>query len=354
MTAPTPHSLYGPGGTTSTSVFVEIFSDRDPTPNDTNYQLQQRWFNTVTEAEFMLTSFSTELGTLQANWVEIGGGSDTSGVLSISGIFPDNAGNIDLVGEGSIAVTGAGNTLTTALAGLTNHSVLVGGVSGGITSVPNAAAGDVFISQGGDPKFTAQVNINDTTGAVTVPTGTVTLDSGNLALGTGGVTVGSGNVTLTSGNLSLGTGNINVASGGINFSGGPLLSIYTANTPFTPTISFPGGTVTYTSLGTYKMIGSIVFFICSFQFTAFTAGSGNHVIDLVGLPPSNFPFGGLGMVNAVALTLSPGYTQFQFGIIAGTTNAFLEQDGSGMTAMIIPQSGFASNTQLSLYAWYLT
>lgn len=57
----------------STEPFVEVFQDRDPTPNDTNYIVQRRWLNTSTFVEWMLIGFTSFGGLLQGVWVPLGG-----------------------------------------------------------------------------------------------------------------------------------------------------------------------------------------------------------------------------------------------------------------------------------------
>lgn len=72
------NSLYSrSSGTSSTSPFVEFFSDVDPTIYDVNFPIQKRWFNVVSGVEFILVSFSSPGGALLANWYQInssGGG----------------------------------------------------------------------------------------------------------------------------------------------------------------------------------------------------------------------------------------------------------------------------------------
>lgn len=60
------------------------------------------------------------------------------------------------LGTGSITTTGSGNTITTALTGLTNHSVLVGAGTATITKLPVANNGLVLSGiTGADPAFSA-------------------------------------------------------------------------------------------------------------------------------------------------------------------------------------------------------
>lgn len=63
-------------GTSSTQQFVEVFSDRDPTVNDVNYQIRQRWYNKIAESEWLLAAFDSTPGFLQATWVNLSQGLD--------------------------------------------------------------------------------------------------------------------------------------------------------------------------------------------------------------------------------------------------------------------------------------
>lgn len=62
-------------GSSTTNPFVEVFFSRDPTPNDVEYPIQKRWFNTSNETEWILISFTSFNGNLQAVWIRIGSGS---------------------------------------------------------------------------------------------------------------------------------------------------------------------------------------------------------------------------------------------------------------------------------------
>lgn len=59
-------------GTNSTTPFVEFFSNRDPTIYDINFPIQKRWFNILTNAEFILVAFNTMTGFTEADWRPIG------------------------------------------------------------------------------------------------------------------------------------------------------------------------------------------------------------------------------------------------------------------------------------------
>lgn len=73
---------------------------------------------------------------------------DSGGALS------PTAGNWTLAGSGSIATSGSGSTLTTALTGLTNHAVLVGAGTSTITKLAVGTTGQLLVgATGADPAF---------------------------------------------------------------------------------------------------------------------------------------------------------------------------------------------------------
>jgi hypothetical protein len=108
-------------------------------------------------------------------------------------------GNINTIGAGSITISGAGNTLTTQLTGLSNHAVLVGAGGPTITSVgPTATIGQVLQSAGAgsDPAFstatyplTTTVNQILYSSAANTVTGLATANKGVLTTNATGVPV---------------------------------------------------------------------------------------------------------------------------------------------------------------------
>ena len=82
------------------------------------------------------------------------------------GAISPTAGNINLLGSGSITTVGSGSTITTQLTGLTNHAVLVGAGTTTITKVgPTATSGQVLQSAGlaADPAFSTATYPSTTT-----------------------------------------------------------------------------------------------------------------------------------------------------------------------------------------------
>jgi hypothetical protein len=99
----------------STNPFVEEFMTRDPTPDDTQYPIQKRWFNTIDNIEWILVGFTSMGGLLQAIWEPVSG---TGAVLSITtptgDVFPDpSTHEITFNSPGSsVTITGSGSTVS--------------------------------------------------------------------------------------------------------------------------------------------------------------------------------------------------------------------------------------------------
>ncbi len=211
--------------TSSNDSFIEVFANRSPTINDTNFPIQKRWYNTLTNEEFLLTGFTSPNGYLLAIWKNIvstliftgGTGTtgfpvspnssgqiqltSTAGTLLITGttnsinfditggsnaietltgndsiVVSPLLGNVNVLGSGSITTVGTANTETISLTGLTNHSVLVGAGTSTITKVgPTANTGAVLQNNSGaDPSYSTATypSISGTSGNVLTSDGT--------------------------------------------------------------------------------------------------------------------------------------------------------------------------------------
>lgn len=90
----------------TTEPFIEVFDKRDPTPNDNNYPIQKRWFNYLTNTEWILVNFTNVGGLLKANWVQIAGGAMGEGIQVIDT-------------DGGGVLTPAGAPLAVSITGLT-------------------------------------------------------------------------------------------------------------------------------------------------------------------------------------------------------------------------------------------
>jgi len=58
-------------GGNSNNVFITLLQPRDPTSNDVTYQVTQRWVNTSTGIEWILTGFTSFAGAYQASWLQL-------------------------------------------------------------------------------------------------------------------------------------------------------------------------------------------------------------------------------------------------------------------------------------------
>ena len=246
MTQPTPNNLYPVANALTSSLpFIEVFKNRNPSTNDVNYQIQQRWWNTNSNVEYVLVGFTSTGGELKANWQPVSTGAivpvetftaDTGGVVSSIG------NNINLfTGDG--VITTAGNpvsaTITVELTGVVTPA------HGG-TGVINPPAHTIPIAEGSSnfnflgPMMSGQTLI-----------GSTGLDPvvANLTAGAGiMITNGPGSITIASTGAGMGiqaesgnsggpvgpdgSNNLNVVGDGttINVVGTPLTNTLTIST----------------------------------------------------------------------------------------------------------------------------
>lgn len=116
MTFPIANQVYPvANAVTGTKVFITYFSNRSPTVNDVNFQPTQRWFDTVNNEEWILVDFNAVNGVVTANWQPITSSSDIITLTGNSGgPVPPTAGNINILGTGTVNIVGnpATSTLT--------------------------------------------------------------------------------------------------------------------------------------------------------------------------------------------------------------------------------------------------
>lgn len=170
-------------------------------------------FNVDSATGFVSLSGSSVLDTLTGN---------TGGAIS------PTAGNINVVGSGSLTTAGSGSTITASLTGLTNHALLVGAGTATITNVgPSSTSGQILQSQGGsaDPAFSTATYPSTTTanqllyssstntvaGLSTANSGVLTTNSSGVpsitAISTNGqIIIGSTAGSPAAGTLTAGTG----------------------------------------------------------------------------------------------------------------------------------------------------
>lgn len=127
MTIPVSNINYSVAtGGSSTAPFITLLRTRPPTQNDTTYAVTQRWVNTSTGLEYILTGFNTPSGSLQANWLNItsGGSSNLNSLTgNIGGVVTPTASNINVVGDGTtIEATGNPGTSTITLSAIASSS----------------------------------------------------------------------------------------------------------------------------------------------------------------------------------------------------------------------------------------
>jgi hypothetical protein len=145
------------GRTGNKAIWVDT---RDPTSDDVNFNVSQLWLNTTDEDLWILDSFTSSQGNLQANWINSG----TSGIFSIqadsgtatpvdgvvilsggtTGLTTTASSNeVDLTGTLNVSHGGTGQV------SLGSHSVLIGNGTSAISSTgPSIASGIPLISQG--------------------------------------------------------------------------------------------------------------------------------------------------------------------------------------------------------------
>jgi hypothetical protein len=384
-------------GRSSTNPFITVFSPRNPTSNDVNYPIQQRWYNHINETEYILTAFSVVNETKTAVWQPInasqfaatetltgnsGGpiavdmnnninvigdgttinivGNPGTNTLTASvvtgsvitetltgnsgGAVSPTAGNINTLGIGSITIVGNPGTsaLTTQLTGLTNHNVLVGAGTTTITKIaPSATSGVPLISQGAaaDPLFGTAVvaggGTGDTSFTAYAPIVGGTTTTGPLQSAPTGQST-SGFVFTSTGSGSLPT----------------FQSIYTQGT-FTPTLQFGGGStgITYLSrTGLYTVIGNMLFFEA--QFTLTSKGSSTGVAQVINLP-FTANFGTSAFLSITQFTLPNTTTQIWGQINTGGTSLLcIYADSATGASVQMSNSNFMNNTAILFQGFY--
>ena len=87
----------------NTSPFTWVFETRDPTPSDSNYPQQKVWLNKSSEKLFVLTSFSSLTGEVEAVWQEVSSSNADLNTLTpdIGGAVSPVANNITVQGKAS-------------------------------------------------------------------------------------------------------------------------------------------------------------------------------------------------------------------------------------------------------------
>src|SRR5688572_14115589 len=161
MSTPVPANLYTQGfGSRPENVEIPTYQPRPPASTDVHWPQGKRWIDTVADAEYSLTSFSSALGVVSATWVALGGGSSALATLSgDTGVAVPVGGDIEIAGTSPQIVTSASGSTVTISAGtggfpITPYVVGPSGEAGyqtvqsAITAANAAGGGLVFIQNG--------------------------------------------------------------------------------------------------------------------------------------------------------------------------------------------------------------
>jgi hypothetical protein len=116
--SPVPNFNYSvANGGNSSTPFITILSTVDPTSSSIQYQVKQRWINTVESREWILTGFTSNAGVTTANWLQI---SDGDAIVQFTGgtgttgfpVNPNSDGQVQLTSsDSSVIITGSTNSI---------------------------------------------------------------------------------------------------------------------------------------------------------------------------------------------------------------------------------------------------
>lgn len=118
MTYPVSNQVYPVANAVAkTRVFITIFSLRNPTTADINYEPTQRWFNTLLNQEWILVDFTEQNEIVTANWHPI---ASSVSIITLTGntggpVSPDGANNINVIGDLASGINVVGNPPTNTL-----------------------------------------------------------------------------------------------------------------------------------------------------------------------------------------------------------------------------------------------
>lgn len=118
MTYPVANQAYSiANGIAKTRVFITIFETRNPTPQDVNYEITQRWLNTAVNDEWILVDFTTINEVTTANWHPLGSAAVIEFLKGNSGgpVGPDGSNIINVLGDNASGINVIGTPLTHTL-----------------------------------------------------------------------------------------------------------------------------------------------------------------------------------------------------------------------------------------------
>lgn len=209
MTNQIPQNLYAvASGTVSNGPQITVIFARNPTVNDVNYFVGQRWVNSTTNQEYFLLNFSSSGGYITANWQPLNAPATATVYDTNSGSATPSGGILNVLGSAGITTSGSGNTITVTSSGGSGITT-IDGDTGSITG----STVTIFANQA-TQNSGSSVAFNN---AGTISTLNVTDSNSNTIVGKG-----SGNATLTGTNntglgfetlLSLTSGANNTAVG---------------------------------------------------------------------------------------------------------------------------------------------
>lgn len=178
MNQPVPNNLYPlANALTSSSPFIEHFDTRDPTAQDTQFQVQQRWWNKTLNNEWILVGFTSAGGIVQAIWEPISSASVVETLTGNTGgpVGPDVTNTINVVGD-TTTINIAGNPGTNTLTVSASGSIATSYVEDTGTAVP--IAGVLHINGTGGITTTGATNVVTIDGSGIVSTTVYTEDTG--------------------------------------------------------------------------------------------------------------------------------------------------------------------------------
>tara|TARA_R110000868_G_scaffold121883_1_gene323327 strand:- start:5762 stop:6445 length:684 start_codon:yes stop_codon:yes gene_type:complete len=135
------------GGSTSTKTFVDVFLPRAPTGNDLNYQVQQKWCNTLTSYYYVLVGFTSLSGSVRAIWKRMNEGAVNEIVTPSGGPVLPSSGIVTFAEGPGLDIVGSGSTVTFNLVtpSYTDTLTTSSGSYTTITSIPVAAGTSIVL-----------------------------------------------------------------------------------------------------------------------------------------------------------------------------------------------------------------
>ncbi len=180
--------VYGIGQALIPVLPPPLHFENAPNSNQTNYEIGQVVYTGVPGAY----AFYVYAGAGVWDLLIGASGALDSLTTSDSTVVVPTAGNINLLGVGSITTVGSGSSATVELTGLTNHAVLVGAGTTTITKLAVGATGQTLMgATAADPAWTGSPSFSGSVTAattITATSGAITATNGNFvgtAVGTG-------------------------------------------------------------------------------------------------------------------------------------------------------------------------